>query len=132
MPDPVAFSDLDQLYSQILSVFPSAVNIVQILGIIIASDDKILKAEVIKDILGMEEGEARLVLRGLSSLLKDEKDEKGEFLYKGVISFAHASFRDYLLDSSRLGPFYVNQQEHKNRFTVRSFALIMKSIRCWR
>jgi hypothetical protein len=33
-PDPTAFSDLDQLYTQILSVYPSNVNIVQVLGII--------------------------------------------------------------------------------------------------
>ena len=33
-PDPTAFSDLDQLYTQILSVYPSTVNIVQVLGII--------------------------------------------------------------------------------------------------
>ena len=28
-PDPMAFSDLDQLYTQILSVYPSEANIVQ-------------------------------------------------------------------------------------------------------
>ena len=58
--DPTAFSDLDQLYTQILSVYPSAVNIVQILGIIIASE--LIFPEVIKDILGMEEGKLKLVL----------------------------------------------------------------------
>ena len=132
MPDPTAFSDLDQLYSQILSVYPSAVNIVQILGIIIASDGQTLTPEVIEDILGMEEGEAELVLRGLSSLMKDGNDENGECLNKEVIiSFAHASFRDYLLDSSRSGPFYVNQQEYENQFAIRSFALIIESIRSW-
>ena len=40
-PDPTAFSDLDQLYTQILSVYPSVVNIVQVLGIIIASDQNL-------------------------------------------------------------------------------------------
>ena len=132
MPDSTAFSDLDQLYSQILSVYPSAVDIVQVLGIIIVSDNKTLTPEVIEDILGMEEGEARLVLRGLSSLMKDKTDEIEECLNKGVISFAHASFRDYLLDSSRSGPLNVNQQEYENQFIIRSFALIMQSIRSWR
>jgi hypothetical protein len=51
---------------------------------------------VIEDILGMEEGELKLVLRGLSSLMKDENDKNGGRLNKGVISyviphFAHAS-----------------------------------------
>ena len=69
-PNHTAFSDLDQLYTQILSVYPSTVNIVQVLGIIIASEEKLPK--VIEDILGMEKGELKLVLHGLSSLLKDE------------------------------------------------------------
>ena len=34
-PDPTAFSDLDHLYTQILSVYPSTVNIVKILGVMI-------------------------------------------------------------------------------------------------
>ena len=77
-PDPTAFSDLDQLYTQILSVYPSAVNIVQVLGIIIAFDEEDSTPEMIEDILGMEEGELKLVLRGLSSLMEDEDDEDDE------------------------------------------------------
>ena len=54
--------DLDQLYTQILSVYPSKVNIVQVLGIIFAIDENYLP-DVIEDILEMEEGELKLVLR---------------------------------------------------------------------
>ena len=131
-PDPTAFSDLDQLYTQILSVYPSAVNIVHVLGIVSASHGNL--AEVIEDIFGMEEGELKLVLRGVSSLMKDGNREH---LYKGVISyviphFAHASFSDYLFDSSRSGPFYVNRHECGDQLTIRSFALIMQLIRSWR
>jgi hypothetical protein len=137
-PDPMAFSDLDQLYTQILSVYPSAVNIVQILGIIIVSESSF--SEVIEDILGMGEGKLKLVLRGLSSLMKDEKDsdgnhgndEIGDRLNNGIIHFAHASFSDYLFNSSRSGPFYVNLYEYKNQLTLRCFALIMQSVRSWR
>ena len=131
-PDPTAFSDLDQLYTQILTVYPSTVNIVQILGTIIAFGKNYLPM-VIEDILEMEEGELKQVLRGLSSLM----DGNGERLNKGVISyviprFTHASFRDYLFDSSRSGPFHVNQQEYnENKITIRSFALIMQLIRSW-
>jgi hypothetical protein len=81
-PDPTAFSDLDHLYTQILLIYPSTVNIDRVLGI--------------------------------------------------IILFAHASFRDYLFDSSRSGPFHVNQQEYENRVTVRSFALILQLIWSWR
>jgi hypothetical protein len=135
-PDPTAFSDLDQLYTQILSIYPSAVNIAQVLGFIIAFDQKDLP-EVIEDILAMEEGQLKLVLHGLSSLMKNENDEKGERFDKGVIPyviphFAHASFSDYLFDSSRSGPFHVNRQEYENQVAIRSFALITQLIRSWR
>jgi hypothetical protein len=73
-PDPSAFSDLDQLYTQILSVYPSTVNIVQVLGIIMTFDDDYLTPEVIEDILEMEEGEVKLILRGLSSLIAFKGD----------------------------------------------------------
>ena len=126
-PDPTAFSDLDQLYTQILSVYPSTVNIVQVLGIIIAFQvDEDPSPEVVEDILGMEEGELKLVLRGLSSLM-------GDWLCSYIIPrFAHASFRDYLFNSSRSGPFHVNKEEYENQLTIRSFVLIMQSIRSWR
>ena len=134
-PDPTAFSDLDHLYTQILSVYPSAVNIVQYLGIISISHGDL--AEVIEDIFGMEEGELKLVLGGLSSLVKDGNDKNGGCLNERVISyviphFAHASFSDYLFNSSRSGPFYVNRQEYENQLTIRSFVLIVQSIRSWR
>ena len=131
-PDPTAFSDLDHLYTQILSVYPTAVNIVQVLGIIIACEKNKLPV-VIQDILGMEEGELKLVLRGLSSLMGENKEIWNNGLTSYTIpSFAHASFLDYLFDPSRSGPFHVDQQEYKNQITIRSFALILQSIRSWR
>ena len=68
--DSTAFSNLDQLYTQILSVYPSTVTIVHVLGIISASHGVL--AEVAEDIFEMEEGELNGMLRGLSSLMKDE------------------------------------------------------------
>ena len=134
-PDPTVFSDLDQLYTQILSVYPSEVNIVRVLGFIIGIGTWI-SSEVIEDILEMEEGELILVLCGLSSLMENDW-ENGEFLNKGVTSyfiphFTHASFNDYLFDSSRSGPFHVDQQDYENQITIQSFALIIQSIRSWR
>ena len=129
-PDPMAFSDLDQLYTQILSVYPSTVNIVHVLGIVSASHGDL--AEVVEDIFGMEDGEVKLVLRGLLSLLKDENVENGRLIPYVIPHFAHASFSDYLFDSSRSGPFHVNQQDYKNQVIIRSFALILHLIRSWR
>ena len=129
--DP-AFSDLDQLYHQILSEYPSEVNIVHVLGIISVSHGEL--AEVMEDIFGMEEGKLKLVLRGLSSLMGDRNKESGERMNTGATSyviphFAHASFGDYLFNPSRSGPFYVNRQEYENQVTIRSFGLIKQSIR---
>ena len=134
-PDPTAFSDLDQLYNQILSVYPRTVNIAQVLGIISVSHGKL--TEVMEDIFGIEEGELKLVLRGLSSLMKDENDDDWDglnsratlYIIDVIPHFAHASFGDYLFDSSRSGPFHVNRQEYENKLTIRSFALIIQSIR---
>ena len=128
-PDSKAFSDLDQLYTQILSVYPSEVNIVQILGIISISHGEL--AEVMEDIFGMEEGELKQVLRGLSSLIKDKNGglNTGATSYYVIPHFAHASFGDYLFDSSRSGPFHVNRQEFGSQITIWSFALILQLIR---
>ena len=128
--DPTAFSDLDQLYTQILSVYPSEVNIVQVLGIISTTQGDL--AEVFENIFGMEEGELKLVLRGLSSLLDDKNNKNGRQKKYIIPHFTHASFGDYLFDSSRSGPFHVNRREYENQVTIRSFALIMQSIRSWR
>jgi hypothetical protein len=69
--------------------------------------------------------------------MKLMKDENGERCNKWVISyaiphFAHASFGDYLFDSSRSGPFHVNRHEYENRVAIRSFALITQTRRSWR
>ena len=133
-PDPTAFSDLDQLYTQILSVYPSTVNIVQVLGIIVAFSKGNLAPEVIEDILEMDEGELKLVLRGLSSLIAFQGDKNGEYLTGKVVShvgrpyFLHAFFGDFLEDSTRSGPFHVDKRLYMNQGTIRSFAMITQSI----
>ena len=108
-------------------------NIVEVLGIIIAFDNN-YQPEVIEDVLGMEEGRLKLVLRGVSSLMEDQDHENWECLKNGsyvIPNFAHASFCDYLFNSSRSGPFHVDRQEYENQLTIRSFALIMQLSRPW-
>ena len=111
-------------------------DIVKILGFIIAFEENNVP-DVIEEILGMEEGQLKRVLRGLSSLMKDENDDNGERLDREVPyvipNFAHVSFRDYLLNSSRSGSFHVNLEGYKDQVTIRSFELIIQSIRSfWR
>ena len=83
-----------------------------------------------EDIFEMEKGELKLVLRGLSSLMKDENEYEYLRATSYIIPhFAHASFGDYSFDSSRSGPFHVNREEYENQVTIRSFALIIQFIR---
>jgi hypothetical protein len=139
-PNSTAFSDLDRLYTQILSVYPSTTNLVQVLGIIMAFDAGTLTPEVIEDILGMEKGEGKLVLQGLSSLIAFVGDKNEKYLARrnffrcdGSVYLIHASFGDYLVDSSRSGTFHVNKQEYRNWATTQSFALTTRWIgRSWR
>ena len=78
----------------------------------------------------MERGELKLLLRGLSSLMnEDRRSSESKYV---IPPFAHASLRDYLFDSSRSAPFYVNRQEYESQVTIRSFALIIQSCQFWR
>jgi hypothetical protein len=89
---------------------------------------------MIEGILGMVNGEVKLVPRRLSSLIAFVGDKSGEYLTRtrkrnrnfGSVYLIHASFRSYMVDSSRSGAFHVTEQEHKNWATTWSFALITK------
>ncbi|KAF8150920.1 hypothetical protein B0H34DRAFT_156525 [Crassisporium funariophilum] len=131
-----AFSDLDHLYTQILSVYPNPEAVIHVLGVLLVLHCP-QRPAVIEDILGMDEGEAKLVLRGLHSLLSfpddnddvkrtvDEADVKG---HGGGIRLLHASFRDYLIDKGRSGPFFIDTSEADARLTVAGYSLITKWI----
>ncbi|KAJ7196366.1 hypothetical protein GGX14DRAFT_376192, partial [Mycena pura] len=86
---------LDSLYTQILSSIPETPNLVSILRVIYNFH---LEPSEIEELLGLEAGDVRLALRGLHSLIRDEKDLG--------LSFIHASFGDFLNDPSRAGDFY--------------------------
>jgi hypothetical protein len=82
---------------------------------------------VIEDILEMEKGEVLDILQGLHSLVKvpsddipqslaisysdDDSDDDGTLKVPSIppIRIRHASFRDYLLDKSRSGTFYIDE-----------------------
>ena len=88
-------------------------DIVQVLGIIVAFGSGTLTPEVIEDIPGVEEGEVKLVPRSLSSLIAIVGDENEEYLTEGdddsnagSVHLVHASFRGYLVDSTCSGLFH--------------------------
>ncbi|KAJ7911970.1 hypothetical protein B0H13DRAFT_1614064 [Mycena leptocephala] len=91
------FGALDELYTQILSAVPYNPQLVPILRVI---DNWAgwLSAEAIDELLGLEDGDTELSLRGLHSVLE---------FWESTPRFIHASFSDFLRDPSRAGIFYI-------------------------
>jgi len=127
-----AFSDLDQLYTQILSVSRNPVVVVRVLGVILTVHGSDQPA-VIKGILPMEQSEVTLVLRSLHPLIQtpDTKGERYEPEKLGLWSIGadsfrllHSSFRDYLLDERRSGRFFVNIIEFRAQLQGTIYRLI--------
>jgi hypothetical protein len=105
------FASLDQLYTQILSQVHARPQLLKIL-MVIAS--KLLLSPGlahIEQLLELEQGDVRLALRGLHSVIKLEGGISGD--WSKEISFHHASFRDFLQDPGRAGIFYVGGCSHR-------------------
>ncbi|KAJ7910477.1 hypothetical protein B0H13DRAFT_1615590, partial [Mycena leptocephala] len=102
------FASLDQLYTQILSQVDARPQLLKILTVIAAKIS--LSIGYGEQLLELEEGEVRLALRGLHSVISGlEGDSSAE----RMMYFHHASFRDFLLDSGRAGIFYVGSSSHR-------------------
>lgn len=114
------FLGIDQLYLEILSRLSNVPRTLCVLGVymaIISLPDywtlmSIDWEQLVEDILHLNPKEVRLSLRGLQSLLRipDSVDYRSQ-----AIQFFHASFSDFLVDSHRAGPFFVDKaQWHSN------------------
>ncbi|KDR84612.1 hypothetical protein GALMADRAFT_719218 [Galerina marginata CBS 339.88] len=114
-----AFSDLDQLYTQILVLYPRTEIMTRFLGGIVTLRCSI--PEAIACLLDIGGDELPLLLRATRSLIEifspdnefEVDDEDLHMIYEGktYIQFYHLSMRDFLTDSNRSGQFYVNLQE---------------------
>ena len=131
--DGTLFSDLDYLYSQILSTYPIPEKLISVLGTILALHCP-QPPGVIEDLLGMKVGEVGLVLRGLHSLIRfphisDENFTRSTDVDEGDgIRLLHASFEDYLIDKNRSGPFFINTNLFGTQLTKAGFQLMTKWI----
>lgn len=109
-----AYGDLDQLYTQIISACADVSGSLQLLGIILVmfaglkekinSRVKFIRSpeilNIIDEILELRDGDSYFLLRGLHSLI-DVPDPLNAMLSSQFIRFYHASFPDYLTNSSR-------------------------------
>ncbi|KAJ6574412.1 hypothetical protein B0H19DRAFT_1124418 [Mycena capillaripes] len=96
------FASLDQLYIQILSSAPQRPQLLRILTVMMSEFN--LDVDHIEQLLRRKAGDARLTLRDLHSLL----------MVDARITVHHASFRDFLHDPTRSGPFYVGSSQHRD------------------
>ncbi|ESK85671.1 nwd2 [Moniliophthora roreri MCA 2997] len=115
--DDAPFRDLDELYRQILSCNPDRSKVVDILGTILHLQhtrildnlNRPVSPSLVEDVLGLPVGDVSLALRGMHSVLDIGSTEKG-------IVVLHASFIDFLLNQSRSGPFFVDQDQYGEMF----------------
>jgi hypothetical protein len=98
------FDPLDQLYHQILCGLPIDLlpRLLEILAVIVSQFG--LLASQIDQILELETGDFRLILRGLHSLVNVPKKDSN-------LSVHHASFLDFLDNPTRCGPFSVRSSQ---------------------
>ncbi|KAF8190998.1 hypothetical protein K438DRAFT_2140020 [Mycena galopus ATCC 62051] len=96
-----ALDTLDQLYLHILSSSPRKSQLVPVLC---ATTNFNLNPYKIDQLLGLNDGDTQLVLRGLHSVLQVPSDGKND---DPAISSYHASFRDFLCDPQRSQNFCV-------------------------
>ncbi|KAK1216828.1 hypothetical protein PQX77_020537 [Marasmius sp. AFHP31] len=100
------FPELDRLYHIILSINPNRERLLSILApIIIRASNLEPCPEFIEILLDFPPGEVDLMLRPMHSVL----DIQGAW---DEIKVFHTSFRDYLLDRSRSGIFFIDQPAH--------------------
>ncbi|KAJ7907995.1 hypothetical protein B0H13DRAFT_1617931, partial [Mycena leptocephala] len=95
-----AFDALDQLYMNILAIAPRRSELIPILCAITNFD---LHPDVLDQVLGLERGDSRLILRGLHSVLEVPPNpyKRFDFIYAH-----HASFLDFLDNEGRSRDFY--------------------------
>ncbi|KAJ7204765.1 hypothetical protein GGX14DRAFT_522974 [Mycena pura] len=97
------FSDLDQLYTQILSRVPARLRLLSILKAITFSKFQ-LSSITVEKLLELKAGDVQLTLRNLHSVLNVSKES-------GAITVYHASFQDFLQDAERAGKFYFGTKQ---------------------
>ncbi|KAJ7190990.1 hypothetical protein GGX14DRAFT_381575 [Mycena pura] len=105
------FGALDQLYTQILRDVPLRLDLLRILRVIVHYR---FSLQHIEQLLKLKPGDVRLILRHLNSILAVPSSPDSR------VNSHHASFYDFLRDSTRSGIFYVDDL-HGRMDLARSF-----------
>jgi len=135
-----AFSELDRLYTQILSVYPDPGFLKSVLGVMTLFQGELMCAipgtysSFVADILGAGEAKVCMVLRALQSLT----DVEGAATAPGIastvrlfqdVNFSHISFVDFLMDEARSRQYFVDLNAFQGQVLRRAFDLVIESVR---
>jgi len=135
-----AFSDLDRLYTRILSLYPRREMLLRVLGGILVHAN----AKVIEDLFDVPATEIKMVLRAVAALVDIKVPVERDLAvtqnigpYEPNISFSHLSFKDFLEDASRSGEFAVEPMKIYNHvynfylnLIIKSFDIAQEDTRC--
>ena len=117
-----AFSELDRLYTQILSLYTDPEVLVHTLGVILVLEgllpsEKVNSPATIAAITGFGEAKLHMVLRALQSVTEirndpvfedaDDKEPNGTSIR--LVNLSHRSFHDSLTDEARSGPYFIDK-----------------------
>jgi len=107
--DSAPFAELDMLYSQVLSTYPTSKlpMLKRILGFTLFSCKYNGGVDAIEILLRLPRGQVKLMLRGLRSLISFGEEWPGRVLFHPN----HASFGDFLRDKDRSRGYHVDFEE---------------------
>ena len=138
-PSPMqasAFSELDRLYTQILSLYSDPEVLVYTLGVIDALEsleipEYLTSPALIGAITGFGEGKVQRVLRALQFTTEiriepvfddDDANEPNGTVIQWV-KLSHRSFHDFLTDRARSGPYFIDMEVFPGRIRLRILEL---------
>jgi len=141
-----AFSELDRLYTQILSQYPDSKVLVHILGVILVLEylssytyhgERVHSPATVAAITGLGEAKLHLVLRALQSITEvltepvfdDADDNEPNGTNIQWVKLSHRSFYDFLTDRARSGPYFIDTALFYGRVLCRILELATISIK---
>jgi hypothetical protein len=136
------FSELDRLYTQILSVYPDSAVLVHTLGVILVFEalprsEDVSSPAIIAMITGFGEAKLHMVLRALQSVTEirndpvfdDDDDNEPNGTSTRLVKLSHRSFHDFLTDRERSGPYFIDEELFSGRVLCRISELATISIK---
>jgi len=105
------FVELDALFTHILSSVGDIDLVLEVLSLLLTVLGMATSSHM-EELLSCDQGEIQMLLVDLHSLIRVPEGDTDE------IRILHASFRDYLLDRSRSGSFYINLSEAYAKLAV--------------